>query len=110
MAASKIADFAGEADAADADVLARAYTVDSKRAALLVCLVHTAQARARDDLAEMLCKRMAATNNKARARLGEIPLRQRQVVESLIVTYRGCCRAWCRAGRSRRRKPQPRRW
>ncbi|MDP4505103.1 DUF4158 domain-containing protein [Nonomuraea sp. G32] len=89
IAASKIADFAGEADAADADVLARAYTVDAKRVALLVCLVHTAQAQARDDLAEMLCKRMAATNKKAKAKLEEIHLRQRQVVESLILTYRG---------------------
>ncbi|MFG1687744.1 hypothetical protein ACGFNP_46845 [Nonomuraea sp. NPDC049269] len=89
IAASKVADFAGEADAADADVLARTYTVDAKRVALLVCLVHTAQARARDDLAEMLCKRMAATAKKAKAKLEEIHLRQRQVVESLILTYRG---------------------
>ncbi|MBE1582750.1 DUF4158 domain-containing protein [Nonomuraea angiospora] len=89
IAASKIADFAGEAEAADADVLARSYTVDAKRVALLVCLVHTAQARARDDLAEMLCKRTAATNKKAKAKLEEIHLRQRQVVEGLIGTYRG---------------------
>ncbi|HUR07971.1 MAG TPA: hypothetical protein VM347_35885 [Nonomuraea sp.] len=89
IAASKIADFAGEADAADADVLARTYSVQAKRVALLVCLVHTAQARARDDLAEMLCKRMAATAKKAKAKLEEIHLRQRQVVESLIGTCRG---------------------
>jgi TnpA family transposase len=89
IAASKIADFAGEAEAADADVLARTYTVDAKRVALLVCLVHTAQARARDDLAAMLCKRMAATVKKAKAKLEEIHQRQRQVVENLIGTYRG---------------------
>jgi hypothetical protein len=89
IAASKIADFAGVADAADADVLGRTYTVDAKRVALLVCLVHTAQARARDDLAEMLCKRMAATAKKAKAKLEEIHQRQRQVVENLILTYRG---------------------
>ncbi|MFI6802277.1 Tn3 family transposase [Streptosporangium canum] len=89
IAASKVADFAGEADAADADVLARTYSVEAKRIALLVCLVYTAQARARDDLAAMLCKRMAATAKKAKARLEEIHQRQRQVVENLIGTYRG---------------------
>jgi hypothetical protein len=77
IAASKIADFAGEAYAADAVVPARTYTVDAKRVALLVCLVHAAQARARDDLVEMLCKWMAATNKKAKAELEEIRLRQR---------------------------------
>ncbi|MEV1178730.1 transposase, partial [Nonomuraea sp. NPDC049784] len=89
IAASKVADFAGEADAADADVLARSYSVEAKRMALLVCLVHTAQARARDDLAAMLCKRMAASAKKAKAKLAEIHQRQRQVVENLISTYRG---------------------
>lgn len=89
IAASKIADFAGEADAADADVLARSYSVEAKRIALLVCLVHTARARARDDLAAMMCKRMAATAKKAKAKLEEIHQRQRQVVENLIGTYRG---------------------
>jgi hypothetical protein len=47
IAASKIADFAGEARAADADVLARSYPSETKRLALLACLAHTAQARAR---------------------------------------------------------------
>ncbi|MFI7610946.1 hypothetical protein ACIBP6_06900 [Nonomuraea terrae] len=89
IAASKVADFAGEADAADADVLARSYSVEAKRIALLVCLVHTARARARDDLAAMMCKRMAATAKKAKAKLEEIHQRQRQVVENLIGTYRG---------------------
>ncbi|WP_327581817.1 Tn3 family transposase [Nonomuraea sp. NBC_00507] len=89
IAASKVADFAGEAEAADADVLARSYSVEVKRVALLVCLVSTAQARARDDLAAMMCKRMAATVKKAKAKLEEIHQRQRQVVENLIGTYRG---------------------
>ncbi|MER6947444.1 hypothetical protein ABT294_25760 [Nonomuraea sp. NPDC000554] len=71
--------------------------------------MHTAQARARDDLAEMLCKRMAATAKKAKAKLEEIHQRQRQVVENLIGTYRGVLQAWCRAGRSRWRRPRPRR-
>lgn len=57
-APSKIADFAGEAAAQDVDTLSRYGEV--KRMALVACLVHTARMRARDDLAEMLCKRVAA--------------------------------------------------
>jgi hypothetical protein len=88
VAASKIADFAGEADAADADVLRRSYTSEPKRLALLACLLHTAQARARDDLALMMCKRMAVTIRKAKARLEEIYQRQREVTEQLLSNYR----------------------
>lgn len=87
IAASKIADFAGEADAADADVLSRYQGV--KRIALLACLVHTAGSRARDDLARMLCKRMAVTIKKGKAKLEEIQSRQRAVTERLIGTYKG---------------------
>jgi TnpA family transposase len=51
-------------------------------------LIHTARMRARDDLAEMLCKRIAAIVKKARTELEEIRLRQRAVSERLIGTYR----------------------
>jgi hypothetical protein len=55
---------------------------------LVACLVHTARMRARDDLAEMLFKRVAAIVKKARAELEEIRLRQRAVAEQLIGPYR----------------------
>jgi hypothetical protein len=48
-----------------------------KRLALVACPVHTARMQARDDLAEMPCKRMAANAKRARAELDEIRLRQR---------------------------------
>ncbi|SEG91989.1 hypothetical protein SAMN04489712_13160 [Thermomonospora echinospora] len=86
VAASKIADFAAEADADDADVLSRYEAV--KRVALLARLVHTAQARARDDLAQMLCKRMAGNLKNARLKLEEIREQQRAMSERLIGTYR----------------------
>ena len=86
IAPSKIADFAGEAAAQDIDTLSRYDPV--KRLALVACLVHTARMRARDDLAEMLCKRAAANVKKAKAELEEIRLRQRAVSERLIGTYR----------------------
>jgi len=44
--------------------------------------------QARDDLAEMLCKRVASIIKKARDELEEIRLRQRAVSERLIGTYR----------------------
>jgi hypothetical protein len=50
IAESKIADFAGEAAAADADVMRKVAPL--KRMALLACMVHVARTRARDDLAE----------------------------------------------------------
>lgn len=86
IAASKIADFAGEAEQADADVLSRYDRV--KRVALLACLAHTAQARARDDLTQMLCKRMATSVKKAKAQLEEVRDRQRVLSERLIGNYR----------------------
>ena len=54
----------------------------------MACLVHTARMRARDDLAEMLCKRVASIVKKAKAELEEIRLRQRAMSERLIGTYR----------------------
>ena len=86
VAPAKIADFAGEAAAQDVDTLSR--YGDAKRLALVACLVHTARMRARDDLAEMLCKRVASIVKKAKTELEEIRLRQRAVSERLIGTYR----------------------
>ncbi|WP_433357088.1 hypothetical protein ACQP25_22525 [Microtetraspora malaysiensis] len=48
IAPSKIADFAGEADAQNADILSRYDPV--KQVALLACLTHTARMRARVQL------------------------------------------------------------
>ncbi|MEU8148869.1 DUF4158 domain-containing protein [Nonomuraea sp. NPDC048901] len=64
MAAGKVADFAEEAAAADAGVLGD-YAV-MKRAAVLACLVHKARMRARDELATMFVKRVAAKVKRAK--------------------------------------------
>ena len=85
-APGKIADFAGEAAAQDIDTPSR--YGDSKKLALVACLVHTARQQAGDDLAEMLCKRVAPIIKKAKDELEEIRLRQRAVSEKLIGTYR----------------------
>lgn len=57
VAASKISDFAGEAQAADAAVLSDYEPV--KRIALITCLVHRARQQARDDLVAMFSERAA---------------------------------------------------
>jgi hypothetical protein len=59
-----------------------------KRTALLACMVHVARMRARDDLAEMFCKRMAQVTKLAKAELAEIRERQAQMSERLIIHYR----------------------
>jgi Tn3 transposase DDE domain/Domain of unknown function (DUF4158) len=91
IAESKIADFAGEAMAADAAVMRDVAPL--KRTALLACMVHVARTRARDDLAEMFCKRMASVTKLAKAELAELREREAEISERLIISYRsvlGC--------------------
>ncbi|MFD6278072.1 Tn3 family transposase [Streptomyces sp. NPDC060209] len=86
VAAGKITDFAGEADAADASELRDFVPV--KRIALVAALTHKARMRVRDDLATMFCKRVATKIKKARVELEEIRLAEREIVEALIGNYR----------------------
>ncbi|WP_234327971.1 hypothetical protein [Streptomyces sp. NRRL F-2664] len=86
IAPGKIADFAAEAGALDAAEL-RDY-VTGKLIALLSCLVHAPRRRARDDLAEMFCKRVAAKLKNAKDELEEIRKQQQALVERMIGTYR----------------------
>jgi hypothetical protein len=86
VASAKVADFAGEAEAQDAATL-KDYAED-KRVALIACLAAKARMRARDDLATMFCKRMAAKVKKAREELAEIHRQQQEIVEALIGNYR----------------------
>jgi hypothetical protein len=56
-------------------------------------MVHVARTRARDDLAEMFCKRMASVTKLAKAELAEIREREAEISERLIISYRsvlGC--------------------
>jgi Domain of unknown function (DUF4158) len=76
VAAGKITDFAGEADAADASELRDFAPV--KRIALVAALTHKARMRVRDDLATMFCKRVATKIKKAKAELEEIRLAERE--------------------------------
>jgi len=81
---------------------------ETKRLALLACLAFTAQARARDDLAQMMCKRMAVNVKKAKNRLAEIQDRQRSVTEQVIGTYRQVLQGLAPTGAAgSRRRPPP---
>jgi hypothetical protein len=86
VAESKIADFAGEARAADAEIMG--HVAPLKRTALLACMVHEAQASARDDLAEMFCKRVASITKRAKKELDSIRAKEAEVSEGLIEHYR----------------------
>jgi TnpA family transposase len=82
---AKIAHFAGEAAALDADELSG--VGERKRLTLLACLVHTARIRARDEVVTMFCKRMAAITKKARERLEELRERHRAESERLLGVF-----------------------
>jgi hypothetical protein len=99
IAAGKITDFAGEADAADVAELRDYQPV--KRLALVACLTHKARMRVRDDLATMFCKRVALKIKKAKVELEAIRLAEREIVEALIGNYR------TRAQEYRRGRPGP---
>ena len=86
IAASKITDFAGEADAADAAVMGDYEQM--KRVALLACLAHKTRQRARDDLAAMFCKRVALKVKAAKTELEEICRRQRALTEGLVTKFK----------------------
>ncbi|MFC5204415.1 hypothetical protein [Streptomyces kaempferi] len=83
VAAGKITDFAGEADAADAAGLRPRQARRAGRGP-----DHKARMRVRDGLATMFCKRVATKIKKAKAELEEIRLAEREIVEALIGNYR----------------------
>lgn len=85
LSPTKAADFAAEAGVLDASDLGK--VAESKRLALLACLVHQARIRSRDDLAEMLCRRMATIHKRGRDALAEIRERQRAETERLWAVF-----------------------
>src|SRR5664279_1538148 len=84
--ASKIADFGGEAASADAAVMG--CYAPTKRVALLAALVFTAQAKARDDTAEMFCRRVGTLTKRSRDELEALKQQHREITERLVLNYR----------------------
>ena len=83
---SKITDFAGEAASADAAVMG--YCTLAKRVALLAALVFTAQVRARDDTAEMFCRRVGTLTKRSRDELEALKQQHQEITERLVTNYR----------------------
>ena len=81
---AKVRHFAAEAQVLDAAELKD--VTPPKRYALLLSLLHRAQIRARDDLAEMFSKRMARLHTRAQQELELIRARQRALTEALVGT------------------------
>jgi TnpA family transposase len=82
---AKVAHFAGEARALDAAELRD--VGDGKRLALVACLLHTARARARDDVAGMFCRRLAGIHKRGREELEAIRERHRAELERLWAVF-----------------------
>lgn len=78
---AKTAHFAAEARVLDASDLRK--VGESKRLALLACLMHQARIRARDELAEMFCRRLAVLHKRGREELEAIRERHRAETERL---------------------------
>jgi hypothetical protein len=78
--------FAGEAASADAAVMGD-YT-PAKQVALLAALVLTAQGRARDDTAEMFCRRVATLTRRSRNELEALKQQHREITERLVASCR----------------------
>lgn len=78
---AKTAHFAAEARVLDASDLRK--VGESKRLALLACLMHQARVRARDELAEMFCRRLAVLHKRGREELEAIRERHRAETERL---------------------------
>jgi len=58
-----------------------------KRTTLLVCLIHRAQAKARDALVELFRKRMAAFRKAARTKLERFQLAHQAEIDRVIATF-----------------------
>lgn len=83
----KIKHFAEEAKALDAAEL-KDFT-DSKRIALLVCLVHRAQIKTRDALAQMFIRRISKIHRDGKTALQKIQLKHLEKSEKIVTLFSG---------------------
>jgi TnpA family transposase len=86
VAPAKIAHFAAEAKALSAGEL-KEYSPE-RRYTLLLCLIHRAQVRVRDELAEMAVKRIATIHKRAREEFERLRAHQQEKTEALMTVLR----------------------
>jgi Domain of unknown function (DUF4158) len=86
IAHTKIQQFAAEAAALDLGDI-RAILHGPRRWSLLLCFLHHAQVQTRDQLVEMLLKRMRHTTNAAKERLQELHEQHRELEEQMLAVF-----------------------
>jgi TnpA family transposase len=86
IAHTKIAQFAAEAAALDLGDI-RAILHGPRRWSLLLCFLHHAQVQTRDQLIEMLLKRMRHTTTAAKERLKELHEQHRALEEQMLAVF-----------------------
>ena len=86
IAHTKIAQFAAEAAALDLGDI-RAILHGPHRWSLLLCFLHHAQVQTRDQLIDMLLKRMRHTTTAAKERLKELHEQHRELEEQMLAVF-----------------------
>jgi len=86
VAYTKIQQFAAEADALDVGDM-RDMNNRPRRYSLLICLLHQGQGQTRDQLVEMLLKRMRLTTNAAKKRLKDLQDQCRDLEEQMLSIF-----------------------
>ncbi len=86
VANTKVQQFAAEAKAYDVKDIKRIRNVPRRRA-LLVCLLHQAQVQTRDELVEMLLRRMRRTQSMAKAKLKDLQDQHRELEEHMLAVF-----------------------
>jgi TnpA family transposase len=86
VANTKVQQFASEARAYDVKDMRRIQKTPRRRA-LLVCLLHQSQVQTRDELVEMLVKRMRRTQTLAKEKLKELQQQHRELEEHMLAVF-----------------------
>ena len=86
IANTKVQQFAAEAATLDVGDL-RDIAAPSRRYSLLICFLYQAQVQTRDELVEMLLKRMRRTTTAAQTRLKELQDQHRELEEQMLAVF-----------------------
>lgn len=86
IAHTKIQQFAAEASSLDVGDIRNIHH-GPRRYSLLLCFLHHAQVQTRDQLVEMLLKRMRHTTNAAKERLKELHEQHRELEEQMLAVF-----------------------
>lgn len=83
IAHTKVRQFSAESYAYEIGDM-RSITTEAKRHTLLLCLLHSAQSKTRDEIIDMFLRRMSRVKNSAKRKLRELQEKHRELEESLI--------------------------